>query len=131
DVVTFGGFERQYAVRIDPVRLANLDVTVGEVFRAIETTSRNAGGGYVGVGNQEFIVRGLGSLQQASDIGGALVVSRGGVPIRVRDVADVVESSVPRRGSVGRNLEDEVVQGIALLRRGENPAIVLEALQER
>ena len=131
DVVTFGGFERQYALRIDPVRLANLDVTVGEVFRAVEATSQNAGGGYVGIGNQEFVVRGLGSLEDPADIGRALVTSRDGIPIRVRDVADVVESSVPRRGSVGRNLEDEVVQGIVLLRRGENPDLVLAALQER
>lgn len=131
DVVTFGGFERQYAVRIDPIRLANVGVTVGDVYQALERSNRNAGGGYVGIGNQEFIVRSLGVVEKASDLGKALVVSRDGVPIRIQDVADIFESSVPRRGSVGRNHDDEVVEGIVLLRRGEHPDRVLEALQER
>ena len=131
DVVTFGGVERQYTVRIDPIRLANAGVTVGDVYEAIEHSNQNAGGGYVGIGNQEFIVRGVGVMRRASDIGEALVVERQGVPIRVKDVADLFESSVPRRGAVGRNHTDDVVEGIVLLRRGENPERVLEALQQR
>lgn len=131
DVVTFGGVERQYAVRIDPVRLANAEITVGDVYDAIERSNQNAGGGYVGIGNQEFVVRGVGVLRRPSDIGEALVAQRDGVPIRVKDVASVFESSVPRRGAVGRNDLDDVVEGIVLLRRGENPERVLEALQEQ
>ena len=129
--MTFGGFERQYAVRVDPIRLANMGVTVGEVYRALESGNRNAGGGYVGIGNQEFVVRSLGVVEKPSDLGKALVAHRDGIPIRVEDVADLFESSVPRRGSVGRGHEDEVVEGIVLLRRGENPERVLEALQAR
>lgn len=131
DVDTFGGYERQYAVRIDPARLTSMGVTVNEVFEAIQATNANAPGGYVGIGGQEFIVRGLGSMSDPTQIGAALIKEVGGVPIRVRDVAHVLESSVPRRGSVGRGQEDEVVEGIVLLRRGENPSVVLEALQER
>ncbi len=131
DVVTFGGFERQYAVRVDPIRLANVGVSVGQVFAAIEQTNANAGGGYVGIGSQDFVVRGLGTMQSAADIGGALVTNQSGVPIRVRDVADVVESSTPRRGSVGRGEDNEVIEGIVLLRRGENAKVVLEAMQKR
>lgn len=131
EVVTFGGFERQYAVRVDPIRLANLGVTVGEVYRALESSNRNAGGGYVGIGNQEFVVRSLGVVENAADLGKALVAHRDGIPVRVEDVAELFESSVPRRGSVGRGHEDEVVEGIVLLRRGENPERVLEALQAR
>lgn len=131
DVVTFGGFERQYEVRIDPVRLANLGVSVADVFRALERTNSNAGGGYVGIGSQEFVVRGLGTMRDPADIRAALVIERGGVPVRIRDVADLVEASVPRRGSVGRGEDPEVVEGIVLLRRGENPSVVLEALRAR
>jgi heavy metal efflux system protein len=131
DVDTFGGFERQYAVRIDPMRLASMGVSIPEVFEAVEATNANAPGGYVGIGSQEFVVRGLGTMRSPADIGAALVKEVDGVPIRIRDVADVVESSVPRRGAVGRGEEDEVVEGIVLLRRGENPSVVLADLQDR
>ena len=131
DVVTFGGFERQYEVRIDPVRLAGVGVSIADVFRALERANSNAGGGYVGIGSQEFVVRGLGTVRNPADIGAALVREQAGVPVRVRDVADIVEGSTPRRGSVGRGEDDEVVEGIVLLRRGENPSEVLEALRAR
>ena len=131
DVVTFGGFERQYAVRIDPVRLANMGVSVGQIFTALDQTNANAGGGYVGIGSQDFIVRGIGTMRSAADIGSALVANDGLVPIRIQDVADVVDSSTPRRGSVGRGEDDEVIEGIVLLRKGENAKNVLEALQTR
>lgn len=131
DVVTFGGFERQYTVRIDPVRLASVGITVAEVFEALERTNSSAGGGYVGIGSQEFIVRGLGTIRDPRELGHTLIRAEGGVPIRISDVADIVESSTPRRGAVGRNLDDEVVEGIVLLRRGENPSRVLQALHEK
>lgn len=131
DVDTFGGFERQYAVRIDPNRLGNMQVSIAEVFSALDAMNQNAPGGYVGIGSQEFVVRGVGILQDPKEIGAALVKERDGVPIRIRDVADVLESSVPRRGSVGRGGDDEVVEGIVLLRRGENANDVLEAIRAR
>ncbi|MDP3216030.1 MAG: CusA/CzcA family heavy metal efflux RND transporter [Deltaproteobacteria bacterium] len=131
DVVTFGGFQRQYQVRIDPARLAATGVTASEVYEVVARANANAGGGYVGVGSQEFVVRGLGSVQTPAELGEAVVRSVGGVPIRVKDVADLVEGSTPRRGSVGRGREAEVVEGIVLLRRGENPSVVLEALSAR
>ncbi|HVK69649.1 MAG TPA: efflux RND transporter permease subunit, partial [Polyangium sp.] len=131
EVVTFGGFERQYQVRIDPARLAATGISVQEVYGALEKTNANAGGGYVGIGSQEFVVRGVGALRSPSDIGLAVVREVGGVPVLVQDIATVVEGSTPRRGSVGRGHEDEVVEGIVLLRRGQNPSVVLEALKER
>ena len=131
EVVTFGGFERQYQVRIDPARLAATGISVQEVYGALEKTNANAGGGYVGIGSQEFVVRGVGALRSPADIGLAVVREVGGVPVLVQDIATVVEGSTPRRGSVGRGHEDEVVEGIVLLRRGQNPSVVLEALKER
>jgi heavy metal efflux system protein len=131
DVVTFGGFERQFQVRIDPARLATADVSVAEVHDALARSNANAGGGYVGIGAQEFVVRGLGAIDSPTELGLAVVREQGGVPVRVRDVATLVEGSTPRRGSVGRGAVDEVVEGIVLLRRGENPSVVLEALHAR
>ncbi|MBI5536454.1 MAG: efflux RND transporter permease subunit [Deltaproteobacteria bacterium] len=131
DVWTFGGFQRQYQARVDPTRLAAAGVSLQEVHEALSRANSNAGGGYVAAGDQEFVVRGLGAVRLPSDIGLAVVKEVDGVPIRVRDVADIVEGSTPRRGSVGRGHEDEVVEGIVMLRRGENPSVVLDALRER
>jgi len=131
DVVTFGGFERQYQVRIDPARLAAMGISFGEMHEALARANENAGGGYVDIGSQELVVRGLGAIDKPSELGSAVVKQVDGVPIRVRDVADIVEGATPRRGSVGRGHNDEVVEGIVLLRRGENPSVVLSALHER
>ncbi|MFM2416402.1 MAG: hypothetical protein RL385_1125, partial [Pseudomonadota bacterium] len=131
DVVTFGGFERQYQVRIDPARLAATGVSIREVHEALAKANENAGGGYVGVGSQELVVRGLGAIRDPRDLGLAVVRSVNGVPIRVRDIADIVDGTTPRRGAVGRGHNDEVVEGIVLLRRGQNPSVVLDALHER
>lgn len=131
DVWTFGGFQRQYQARIDPARLTAAGVSLKEVYEALKRSNVNAGGGYVSVGPQEFVVRGLGAVGSPKDIGLAVVRETNGVPIYVRDVADIVDGATPRRGSVGRGHEDEVVEGIVMLRRGENPSVVLEALRER
>lgn len=131
DVVTFGGYQREYQVRVDPVRLAAADVSVADVYAALEHSNGNEGGGYVGIGAQQFIVRGVGNLRSPTEIGDAVVRESRGVPVRVRDVAQVVEGSTPRQGSVGRDHADDVVEGIVLLRRGENPSDVLVALHQR
>ncbi|MGZ3475397.1 MAG: CusA/CzcA family heavy metal efflux RND transporter [Polyangiales bacterium] len=130
DIVTFGGFQKQYQVRIDPEALGAYGVSVPDVFAALHAANRNGGGGYVQRGPQEFIVRGLGALEP-KDIGEILVKSTPQGPVRVRDVASIVEGATPRRGVVGRGSEDEVVEGIVLLRRGENPSVVLDKLKQR
>lgn len=131
EVVTFGGFQRQFQVRVDPARLASAGVSLEEVYDALARSNSNAGGGYVGVGSQDLVVRALGAIDSPEELGLAVVRDSDGVPVRIRDVAEVVEGSTPRRGAVGRGLNDEVVEGIVLLRRGENPSVVLEALKER
>ena len=131
DVVTFGGYERRYEVRVDPVRLANAGVSVADVYRAIESANVNAGGGYVAIGAQEFVVRGVGAARRPEDLASALVASFNGFPLRVGDVAELVEASTPRRGAVSRGGDPDVVEGIVLLRRGENPSVVLDALRAK
>ena len=131
DVVTFGGFQRNYQIRVDPSKLAAFGVSLKEIYGAIEDANDNAGGGYVGIGSQEFVVRSIGTIQNPDELGQAVIRVSEGIPIRVRDVAEIVDGSTSRRGSVGRGLATDVVEGIVLLRRGENPSVVLDALHQR
>ena len=131
EVVTFGGFERNYQVLIDPDRLTAAGISVESVYDALSHTNENAGGGYVGIGSQEYVVRGLGAVLHPSALGEAVISMSHNVPLRVQDVADIVEGSTPRRGAVGRGSNNEIIEGIVLLRRGENPSVVLAGVQER
>lgn len=131
DVVTFGGFERNYQVRVDPIRLTAAGISVDDVHAAIARANENAGGGYSGIGSQEFVVRGMGVLLDPQELGDIVIDTRGSIPIHIRDVADVIEGSTPRRGAVGRGHADDVVEGIVLLRRRAHPSVVLAALHER
>jgi cobalt-zinc-cadmium resistance protein CzcA len=131
DVVTFGGFERNYQVRVDPIRLTAAGISVDDVHAAIARANENSGGGYSGIGSQEFVVRGMGVIRDPKELGDIVLDTRGSVPIHIRDVADVIEGSTPRRGAVGRGHADDVVEGIVLLRRKAHPSLVLAAVQER
>ncbi len=131
DVITFGGYERNYQVRIDPIRLSAAGVSIETVYGALAKANENAGGGYIPVGSQEFVVRGLGVVRDPAELGNVVISTTGSVPLRVRDVAEVLEGSTARRGAVGRGHNDEVVEGAVLLRRGVNPSIVLDGVHER
>ncbi|HKA02606.1 MAG TPA: CusA/CzcA family heavy metal efflux RND transporter, partial [Candidatus Solibacter sp.] len=91
----------------------------------------NAGGGYMEQGPQQFLIRGVGLLRSASDIGNIVVAERAGVPIRVKDIGDVNTGAVPRQGLVGMDNRDDIVTGIVLMRKGENPSVVLGALKDK
>jgi cobalt-zinc-cadmium resistance protein CzcA len=131
DVVSFGGFQKQYEVRVDPNKLKAFDLTLPQVFEALSRSNANAGGNYIQRGPEEMVIRGLGALSSADDVRNVVVASRAGTPIRIADVAQVEQGSVLRRGAVGKDTEDEVVQGIVLLRKGENPAEVLDRIHAK
>jgi cobalt-zinc-cadmium resistance protein CzcA len=131
DVVSFGGFQKQYEVRVDPNKLKAFELALPQVFDALARSNSNAGGNYIQHGSEEMVIRGLGTLASADDIGNVVVASRNGTPIRIADVGTVDIGSVLRRGSVGKDADDEVVQGIVLLRKGENPAEVLERVHAK
>ncbi|MGD9679702.1 MAG: efflux RND transporter permease subunit [Candidatus Obscuribacterales bacterium] len=131
-VVSEGGPTKTYQVLVDPHHLRAYDVTLQEVFAAIECSNATSGGGFMERNGQAMIVRQLGLLQGESDIERVVVKeTKGGIPIRVKDVADVSIGPMVRRGQVGQDNEDDAVEGIVLLRRGENPSTVLAALKER
>jgi len=131
DVVTFGGFERNYQIRVDPIRLTAAEISVDDVHKAIAKANENAGGGYSGIGSQEFVVRGMGVIRDPAELGNVVIATRDSVPLHIRDVADVIEGATPRRGAVGRGHNDDVIEGIILLRRKAHPSLVLTAIHER
>jgi cobalt-zinc-cadmium resistance protein CzcA len=128
DVVSFGGFLKQFQVQVDPQRLQARDLTLQQVFAALARSNANAGGNYIQRGEQQYVVRGLGTLASTQDVEQVVIATRGGTPIRVGDVARVVVGDAPRRGVVARDRDTEAVEGIVLMRRGENPSEVLGAL---
>ena len=135
DVVSLGGPIRQYEVRPDLARLRDYKITLGQLYAALQRANANAGGGSVAQGRQQFLIRSLGLLRSSADLGQVVVAENKGVPVLVRDLAEVVEARVPPQGIVGytdaSGDQDDVVSGIVLLRKDENPSFVLDALKAR
>jgi cobalt-zinc-cadmium resistance protein CzcA len=131
DVVSLGGLVKQYEVRPDTARMRDYKITLSQLTQAIERGNQNAGGSYVEQGRQQYLIRGIGLFQGPEDIAGVVVAERGGTPILVKDIAQVEVGAVPRQGVAGEGDEDDVVTGVVLMRRGENPSTVLKRVRER
>ncbi len=128
DVAGFGGSTRQYVADVDARKLLQLNVTLPEVIAAVAASNANAGGNYLTMGSQSVNIRGVGLLQSVEDMQNVLIATRNGVPVYLRDVADVHEGSQPRLGQVGVNHDDDAVEGIVLLQRGEQSLPALRQL---
>ncbi|MGG7034774.1 MAG: efflux RND transporter permease subunit [Flavobacterium sp.] len=131
DLVAFGGQEKTYEVSVDPNRLSKYDITPLQVFEAVNQSNINVGGDIIEKNEQAYVVRGVGLVGSISDIENIIVDDAGGNPILVKNVADVIESAMPRVGQVGLNENDDVVEGIVVMRKGENPKEVLERIKEK
>jgi cobalt-zinc-cadmium resistance protein CzcA len=127
DVVSFGGFIKEYHVLADPAKLRNTGVTLKNLVDAIDQSNGSTSGGYLRHGEAEFVVRARGYLKTPRDIGSTVVRAKNGTPVLVRNVAQVIEAYTPPRGAVARNDAIDSVDGTILLRRGENPKEVLDA----
>jgi cobalt-zinc-cadmium resistance protein CzcA len=130
DVTSWGGGEREYQVRIDPQRLYARGLSFADVIAALPANNGQVGGNVMDVGQEQYLVRGLGLLTSTEDIGGIVLKAEDGVPVYMRDVARVIESPAPRFGAVTRDGE-EVVLGMALSRIGENAKDVVEAVKAK
>ena len=130
DVTTWGGHEKQFQVKIDPARLIKYGIGFKEIMERLAANNRQVGGQFINQGSEQYLVRGLGLLTDARDIGNVVVATREGTPIRVRDVATVEEGPAPRFGAVTKDGK-EVVLGIALARIGENAANVVEGVKKK
>lgn len=131
DVVGIGGFIKQYEVQPDLDKLRATKLTFQNLLDALGRGNANAGGSYVAQGDQQYTIRGIGLLRSPEDIGEIMVTARNGTPILVRDVAQVTIGAVPRLGIVGQDDDDDVVTGIVIMRKGENPSVVLKGVKEK
>ena len=131
DVVSFGGEEKIYEIAINPAELEKYDLSPLEVFEAVSKSNVNVGGDVIKRGSQAYVVRGVALLESIEDIENILIDVRGSVPILVKHVADVHVSSKPRLGQVGLQDDDDLVQGIVVMLRGENPGEVIAKLKKK
>jgi cobalt-zinc-cadmium resistance protein CzcA len=124
-----GGFIKQYEVQPDLDKLRAYKLSFQNLLEALGRGNANAGGSYVSQGSQQFAIRGIGLLKSAEDIGQIVVTSRNGTPILIRDIAQVKVGAVPRLGTVGQDTDDDIVTGIIVMRKGENPSEVLKGIK--
>lgn len=131
DVVAFGGQEKIYEISVDPVKLQMYNLTPLELYEAVSKSNLNVGGDVIEKNGQAFVVRGIGLLDTKSDIENTIVDIFNDNPLLVKNVATVNEASAPRVGQVGLNNSDDVVEGIIVMRKGENPSEVLGRVKEK
>ena len=131
DVVGRGGFIKQYQVIPDLTRMKSHQVTLQQLFASLDKGNANAGGGFIEQGEQQLIIRGVGLLRSPDDIRRVVVAQHGGVPVLIRDLAEVNTGFVPRQGLVGKDDQDDIVTGIILMRKGENPSLVLDGVRAK
>lgn len=131
DVVSFGGEEKIYEIKINPTELANYNLSPLDVYEAVSRSNINVGGDVIQKGNQAYVVRGVGLLDKIDDIGNILIKVVGNTPILVKHVAEIELGAKPRLGQVGLNREEDLVQGIVIMLRGENPSAVVTRLKAK
>ena len=127
----FGGTTMQYQVLLDPARLYNFHIPVAQVVTALTANNSNTGGGFYSIGQQFNYVRGIGRLRDTEDIGEVVVGSANGTPVRVKDIGHVEIGHAPRLGIFGFEKNDDSVEGVILMRRGEQTQNVLKGVEQK
>ena len=122
DVVPFGGLIKQYQIEIDPLALDKYDLSISQIAQAVNANNQNAGGALLDNRQQSMVIRGVGLLQSTSDIENIVVTEAKGVPVFIRDLGRVKIGAAPQTGIFGINDQSDGVEGIVLMRRGENPS---------
>ena len=130
DIVSFGGEVKTFEISVNPNQLMSYGVTTLELFDAVSKSNLNVGGDVITKSSQAYVVRGIGLINNVKEIENIVVKNINGTPILVKHLATVSESSLPRLGQVGRMDENDVVEGIVIMRKGENPESVINSLKE-
>lgn len=131
DINVFGGQQKVFELSVDPNKLEKYDLTPLQVYDAVNKSNLNVGGDVIEKSGQSYVVRGLGLLQSIPDIENIIVDQNNGNPVLVKNLANVTESSLPRVGQAGLNNQDDVVEGIIVMRKGENPKEVLTRVKTK
>jgi heavy metal efflux system protein len=131
EVTAFGGIAKQYEVAINPDKLKAMNVTIPDIFTALEKNNENTGGAYIDRKPNAYFIRAVGLVKTFADIENIVVKQQNGIPILIRDVATVQFGSPPRYGAMTYNGEKEVVGGLVLMMKGANSAAVVSLVKER
>ncbi len=131
DVVSFGGEVKTYEISANPHLLADYEVTPLQLYQAVANSNVNVGGDVIEKNSEAYVVRGIGLLKGVSDIEKIIIKSANGVPITVKNVATVTESALPRLGQAGRDSQNDVLECIIVMRKGENPSQVIENVKAK
>ncbi len=129
DVTPFGGLIKQYQIQIDPLALSKYGLSIAQIADSVRANNSNAGGAMLDNRQQSMVIRGVGLIQNAADIENVVVTESKGVPVFVKDVARVNIAAAPQTGIFGVNQQNGGVEGIVLMRRGENPTEVLKSIK--
>jgi cobalt-zinc-cadmium resistance protein CzcA len=130
EVSNFGGRQKQFTVAFRPADLRRYELTLSDVMDAVKGNNTSSGGSVLTRGSMSFVIRGGGALQSVRQIEGVFVKSVGGAPVYLRDVATVGLDAPPPSGMYAKDRGGEGVEGICLMRRGENPSLVLEEVRK-
>ncbi|MEZ0210254.1 MAG: efflux RND transporter permease subunit [Methylophilus sp.] len=131
DITSFGGAVKEYQIKLDPHLLKKFSVSIDQVNQAVSKNSSNAGGGLMHRGDESLVVRGIGLFRSVDDIAQSVVDTRDGKPILVGDLGEVMVGERPRSGIVSFNQQDDIIEGIVLMTKGQNAAKVIAALREK
>ena len=131
EINSFGGYFKQYQVMVNPTKLIGYNLTLDDVYEAIEKNNANVGGNVLDRFDEQYIVRGVGLLKSEDDIKNVVLAARAGTPVFVRDVADVQVGEAVRQGAALMNGEKEVVGGIVMMLRGGNGRAVVQSVKKK
>ncbi|MVO08045.1 CusA/CzcA family heavy metal efflux RND transporter [Flavobacterium sp. TP390] len=131
EVATWGGKLKQFEIAVKPNTLKSLDVTITEIFEALEKNNQNTGGAYIEKDQMTYFIRGVGMATGSNDLENVVVKNRNGTPVLIRDVASVKEGYAMRYGAATKDGKGEIVCGMALMLKGENSKAVVDRVKER
>jgi len=131
DINSFGGEVKTYQITVDPKKAVQYNVTPLQLYDAVSKSNVNVGGDIIEQSGQAYVVRGIGLLNNISEIKNIVINNIKGTPIYVKTISEVTESGLPRLGQVGRDKDPDVIEGIVVMRKGENPSVVIKALKAK
>lgn len=131
EINSFGGYFRQFQVIVSPEKLLKYNLTVEDVYKGVESNNQNVGGNVIDKNSQQIIVRGIGLIKNLEDIRNIVLKSVNGIPVYIRDVANVEEGEAVRQGAAQINGKEETVGGIVMMLKGENGKEVVKRVEEK
>ena len=131
DVNSFGGEEKTFEISVNPNLLNQYNLSSLDVYSAVAKSNLNVGGDVIERNGQAFVVRGIGLLNNISDIENIIITNINGVPILVKNIGTVKEAGKPRLGQVSRDFDKDVIEGIVVIRKGENPKEALDRIHAK